>query len=431
LSSEYKSDSLSLVDSEVDYDTEGDSYFRDDDDSTKLAVSCLAASAASLLKISQFFSSTNPVDELSNKTKDESESNNEDTTKQDEISEAIEFVNEIIHKDQLSNAKRAHYTAKKKIEASETVAKVVELVKSSHGKHSSKSLLNDEFVLLQVAAYLRSQKFKVNPAMVKTYVEQQNLYDQFLLELLVDGCINLAFNISVIEKAIISIGMRNRIWLLIVKSFFKKSQNLSDLCPNGQYDESCEIRTFPQLADNEKEHIWVIYDETTFYIYDGQHAVWGPEDNLEEVYEMMVIGSRYNGFWDAQKLLQQVKCAINVFERTHPGCIDNSFVEDALVASKMNLGLGSSVPKMQDTVWNGERQSMVIEENHFVHIKKTNSYINLHGKPKGIKLTDRGLWQEGMSLECISCKEGSDSNIIDCCARRLMANQPDFVSQRG
>ncbi|CAG8854488.1 20877_t:CDS:1, partial [Gigaspora margarita] len=172
--SEYESDNLSLVDSEVDsevdYDTKGDGYFRDDDDGTKLAISHFAVlvasekkkkrpavyvgnskqtkqrknkilkdAAAGSLKISQFFSSTDPgsaVNELSNESEDENKSNNEDMTEQDEISEAIEFVNEIIRVDQLSDAERARYTAvlyflwlllnrKKKIEASEAVAEVV------------------------------------------------------------------------------------------------------------------------------------------------------------------------------------------------------------------------------------------------------------------------------------------------------------------
>ncbi|CAG8737793.1 3444_t:CDS:1, partial [Gigaspora rosea] len=88
---------------------------------------------------------------------------------------------------------------------------------------------------------------------------------------------------------------------------------------------------------------------------------------------------------------------------------------------------------MRDTVWNGCRQSMIIEEDHFVYDKKTKKFINLRGEPKGIKwvLSDRELWREGMPLECTSCKQKSSSNIVDCCARRLMANQPDFLAQRG
>ena len=94
---------------------------------------------------------------------------------------------------------------------------------------------------------------------------------------------------------------------------------------------------------------------------------------------------------------------INVFERTHPECVtifafDNAtshtaFVENALVASKMNLGPGESVPKMQNTTWSGGRQSMIIEEDYFVYDKKAKSNVNLHGQPKGIQwvLDERGL----------------------------------------
>ncbi|CAG8524872.1 42380_t:CDS:2 [Gigaspora margarita] len=70
LSSEYKSDSLSLVDSEVDYNTEGDDYFQNNNNSVKLTIT---------------------INKLFNKTKNENESNNKDITKQDEISTEIEI----------------------------------------------------------------------------------------------------------------------------------------------------------------------------------------------------------------------------------------------------------------------------------------------------------------------------------------------------
>ncbi|CAG8636661.1 1414_t:CDS:2, partial [Diversispora eburnea] len=101
------------------------------------------------------------------------------------ISEAIEFVNEVIREEQLSDTEKARYTAvlyffrlllnsKKKIEASETVAEVTrELIQSFCEKFPSKSLLNDELVSLRLATYLRSQKFKISPVMVKNYAEQQ------------------------------------------------------------------------------------------------------------------------------------------------------------------------------------------------------------------------------------------------------------------
>ncbi|CAG8852681.1 37079_t:CDS:2, partial [Gigaspora margarita] len=134
----------------------------------------------------------------------------------------------------------------------------------------------------------------------------------------------------------------------------------------------CKIRrTFPDLNSSEKE---------------------------------LVLGANRDGYWDSVKLLEQ---------RTHPGCVgifafDNAtshkaFSEDALVASKMNLGPGGLAPKMHET-------------------------------PKGIQrvLSERGLWWDDMLLECTSCKKKeADPNVIDCCARRLIANQPDFLEQRG
>ncbi|CAJ0627324.1 1692_t:CDS:2 [Entrophospora sp. SA101] len=59
---------------------------------------------------------------------------------------------------------------------------------------------------------------------------------------------------------------------------------------------------------------------------------------------------------------QVIDKAILIFEATHPGCIalfafDNAtshadFVNDVLVASKMNYNDGESQPKMRDAVFN-------------------------------------------------------------------------------
>ena len=52
-----------------------------------------------------------------------------------------------------------------------------ELIPSSfQGRFSSKSLVDDELVSLQLAAYLHSQKFKIDPMMVKSYFEQHILF---------------------------------------------------------------------------------------------------------------------------------------------------------------------------------------------------------------------------------------------------------------
>jgi len=126
---------------------------------------------------------------------------------------------------------------------------------------------------------------------------------------------------------------------------------------------------------------------------------------------------------------QKTERAIASFERTHPGmiglfCFDQSsnhqaMPEDALVASKMNLGGGGKQPKMRDGWFlrGGEKvlQKMVDEK----------------GEPKGIKkvLQERGLWPEGKFV--LDCKEGCTQGSTSCCARKTMASQSDFQSQRS
>lgn len=255
------------------------------------------------------------------------------------------------------------------------------------------------------------------------------------------------------------------------EKFLQEVANLDHLMSKW-LDTNCKVRTFPTLIGEEKEHVWITHDESVFHTYDGPRTVWGLEgehplrkkgqgqgvhvsdfltetigplkDDLEEARVTMILGANRDGYWNNTKLIEQVEHAINIFERTHPDCIgvfafDNAtshtaFAEDALVASKMNLNPGGSVPKMHDTLWNGQRQSMIIENDYIVYDKKTKKNINLRSQPKGIQwiLTERGLWYDGMVLDCNACKnKESDPNIIDCCARRLIANQPDFLAECG
>ncbi|CAG8604898.1 14134_t:CDS:2, partial [Cetraspora pellucida] len=164
-----------------------------------------------------------------------------------------------------------------------------ELIQHCCGKFPSKSLLNDELVSLKLAAYLHSQKFQINPIMVKNYVKQQ-IISQLGIE--------SVFTLMVTN---------DQMWLPIAKSSFRKLVNMNSLCSN------------------------VTYDESTFHINDGPHAMWGPEkeqplrkkgmglgihvsdfltkmigplrDDLEEAHAIIVLGSRYDGYWDAKKLI--------------------------------------------------------------------------------------------------------------------------------
>src|SRR5438132_11580581 len=60
--------------------------------------------------------------------------------------------------------------------------------------------------------------------------------------------------------------------------------------------------------------------------------------------------------------------------------------------------------------------------------------VDEENEPKGMKqvLSERGLWKDGLSAECKLCKDKVDDiNRTDCCARGIVALQPDFLSQKS
>jgi hypothetical protein len=54
----------------------------------------------------------------------------------------------------------------------------------------------------------------------------------------------------------------------------------------------------------------------------------------------------------------------------------------------------------------------------------------LRGKPKGMQqvLKERGLFRKGLAMKCT---ESCDNDATDCCARRILDNQPDFREQKS
>lgn len=155
-------------------------------------------------------------------------------------------------------------------------------------------------------------------------------------------------------------------------------------------------------------------------------------------------GKDDDGWWNAEKMVKQVKeKAIPIFEKRFPGKValfafDNSsghaaFSPNALVASRMNMKPGGKQPRMRQTVFNGQVQSMVFTSNDAPS-------PNLVGEPKGMRqvLEERGLWRDGLLKQCGKRKgeKGKDEldlcvNGKDCCARRILENQPDFANEKS
>ncbi|CAG8631308.1 1430_t:CDS:2, partial [Cetraspora pellucida] len=252
-----------------------------------------------------------------------SEELDEETKK---IHSAIEFVDNVMREETLSKTEEARYTAviyfyrlllkgQKKMDAAKVVSDVID------GGLWLANLLHDELVSLELAAYLRSQKFNVDPIMVKDYFEQIILSQ---LNIKSVQCIS----VRTARRWMHKLGFRPEKEQPLRKKGLGSAIHISDFL----------TKTIGSLKDDQEEA---------------------------------------------------------------------PFSEDALVALKMNLGLGGLVSKMRDTTWNGDRQSMIIENDHLIYDKKKKTYVNLRGQPKGIQwvLSERELLKDGMVLECASCKK--------------------------
>ncbi|CAG8639691.1 10105_t:CDS:2, partial [Gigaspora margarita] len=346
--------------------------------------------AVGSLKISQFFSNNQQLvtnndkssrdfqDQNNQGDKASSEESGKELDEKKKFHYTIEFVTEVMT---LKSRRGLLYDSP--LFSSVALTRKELIQPDLRKKSPSKSLLHDELVSFKVASYLRFQKFKVDPIIVKSYFEQQIL-PQLNIE-----------SVNIFQSEL------PRSDVIEYRKIFLQEVSQLERFMSKWNDPDCKIRTFPDLNNGENELVWVTHDKTTFYIYDRPHSVWGPEkeqplykkglgsaihisDFLTETIEplkydqekahiMMILDANRDGYWNSVKLLEQVQQAIKIFERTHPGCVgifafDNAtshkaFSEDALVALKMNLD------------------------------------------PE------------------------ADPNVIDCCTCRLIANQPDFLEQ--
>ncbi|KAJ4496252.1 hypothetical protein C8J55DRAFT_414344 [Lentinula edodes] len=153
---------------------------------------------------------------------------------------------------------------------------------------------------------------------------------------------------------------------------------------------------------------------------------------LKGASQSMESRKNYEGYWNGEMFLKEK--IIPVFEEVHgPGyqaliMVDNSqghsaYAEDALLTSRMNVGSGGKQARLRNGWYlnsGGTRvsQSMVFPESH-------PEYPN---QPKGIKqiLSERGIpGVESLRGKCKKC----DPDSLECCCKKILENQPDFLGQ--
>ena len=108
---------------------------------------------------------------------------------------------------------------------------------------------------------------------------------------------------------------------------------------------------------------------------DQQYELEQNPDIEKSCRAIMEIGEQREGYWNSDCFMEQVAKAVKIAEVKYPSsqgyhhiwCFDHScghtaYAEDALITSKMNKGPGGKQPKMRDTEWDGQTQSLTLPD---------------------------------------------------------------------
>ncbi|CAG8756875.1 9382_t:CDS:2, partial [Cetraspora pellucida] len=202
----------------------------------------------------------------------------------------------------------------------------------------------------------------------------------------------------------------------VVRYWQQFLEQIANLRPRMAVYEEDDINQviLPKLLPNVPEIVTVTYDESIFYANDGVKKFWEPLCLSQEEKEAndLLPNNEHIPYTDAciivyLNVVKQVsKKAILIFERTHSGkvalfmfdnsCNHNSFAEDALLVSQINIKDGEKRPLLH----NGRMHN------------------------------ERGLWMLGLTRECNGCKADASTN-LQYCATNILKSQPDFASQKN
>ena len=141
-------------------------------------------------------------------------------------------------------------------------------------------------------------------------------------------------------------------------------------------------------------------------------------------YKIIAPGKNADGYWTNEDLVKLLELVIPLFEETHPDCdlyfiFDNSQNHharrpDGLSVNALNLADGGKItPKLHNTVY-GEG-----------NIRQEMQHPNGIQKEIRIILSERGLWKDGLLLDC----KGDCG--VDCCARKFLSSQSDFANEKN
>ncbi|CAG8792789.1 25861_t:CDS:2, partial [Racocetra persica] len=150
-----------------------------------------------------------------------------------------------------------------------------------------------------------------------------------------------------------------------------------------EYDKNDLNKLVEKIFPNEMPHCVITHDETTLAANDNKKTGWAPESkqklrpkgrgrciHISEflceplgrvhltteqhlsypeipnryVTEILEVGANHDDYWNIQLLAKQLKHVIDILKIAHP--IQSLFLEDALVASRMNVKYGEKQLRM-------------------------------------------------------------------------------------
>src|SRR5436190_1431014 len=224
-----------------------------------------------------------------------------------------------------------------------------------------------------------------------------------------------------------------------------------------EYPSDCSVG-----GPNRRPIILVTHDESIFHANDGKRQAWIEENkaflrpkskgkgimlsdfllpwtrlSLESLPEDKHTGlnlpmfttkffeyGKNGGYWEADDMIEHtISTAISIFNTLYPGyealfLFDNSaghaaFTSDALRVQHMNLNPGG--------------QQNVLRPGLFGDPQVVQSMVDHDSVPKGIKrvLEERGLWNDGLRLECLKplCEICESVKKCTSCKKRSKCDQ--------
>ena len=340
------------------------------------------------------------------------------------------------------------------------------------GARMSRSLLLDERVRIAARSWLTSQpNGEVTPRRFQ-HALNDSIFSALFITLKKPLCertarrwlLKLGWRLTELKKGVYMDGherddvvkYRNEIFLPLMEEYERRMRKF----------EGAELKEIPPaLKDDEKEIIPQFHDESCFTANEykakawlaagqtilqkkgrgrlihvsefinpitGRLAVRDKGGNItDEARKIIYPGSGGDPWWDTNQLLEQVKHAVNVFERAHPKCValfifDQSSAHaslgpDSLKAFEMNKSDGGKQRVQRDTI--------IPQSNPIVeHRGKVQKMTLADGTQKGLErvLTERGFDVRGMRAKCSPVCPMENTN---CCMARLLSKQEDFMNQ--